>query len=220
MNAQRLLLVLMTVATLGATAMITIVTLNRPDDPVMRAGAEKPDPKLPVPDFTLTDQFGKPYGTEQLAGKIWIVDFIFTRCAGTCPLMSHGMLELQNALANHPRRDDIRLVSISVDPSHDTPEVLAHYAESYNAQPELWRFLTGGREEIWQLVGQGFRETVFDNVDNEAMPIGHSSNFILIDRQQRIRGYFSGIDRGLPDGSAAPNERDALLARLNQLLQE
>ncbi len=221
MTGQRLLLVLLAVATLGATAMVTLVTLARSgEQPILEGGAEKPDPQFHVPDFTLTDQFNQPYGTEQLAGKVWIVDFIFTRCTATCPRMTHGMVDLQNQLRNHPRRDDIRLVSISVDPSHDTPEVLHAYAESYGADGDMWRLLTGDRQEIWKLVGQGFRETVYDNIENTAMPIGHSSNFILIDRQQRIRGYFSGIDSGLPDGSVHPHERDLLLKKLDQVLAE
>jgi len=219
-SAQRVLLVLLAVATLGVTALVTFIAVRRPPQPVLIGGSQKLDPRLAVPDFTLTDQHGEPYGTQQLAGNVWIVDFIFTRCPGTCPRMSTGMADLQARLQNHPRRQDIHLVSISVDPGHDTPAVLTEYAARYTADPQQWHFLTGDREAIWRLVGQGFRETVFDNIDNPAMPIGHSANFILVDRRQNIRGYFPGIDMQLPDGTIDPHERELLLERLEAVLNE
>jgi len=220
-SSTRVLLLLLAGATLGVTIMLTLIAMSdRPADDILRGGAEKPDPMLAVPDFTLIDQNGEPFGTEQLSGKVWIVDFIFTRCGGTCPRMTLGMAELQKILAEHPKRDQIRLVSITVDPNYDTPWVLTNYASRYGADPQRWRFLTGDRDKIWRLVGEGFREAVFDNIDNPAMPIGHSSNFILVDREQRIRGYFAGIDMMMPDGSTQGHERVALLRRLDEVIGE
>ncbi|HEY2614678.1 MAG TPA: SCO family protein, partial [Chthoniobacterales bacterium] len=94
-----------------------------------------------VPNFELVNQAGQPYGSAQLAGKIWIADFIFTTCPGPCPIISTRMSELQKPL----QKTDVRLVSFTVDPETDTPEVLSSYAEKLHAESARWNFLTGAR---------------------------------------------------------------------------
>lgn len=116
-----------------------------------------------VPDFALLERSGQPVTKAALLGKVWIVDFIFTQCVDVCPLASSRMAELQEAFASE---EDVRLVSITVDPVHDTAEVLTQYAERLGAHPERWLFLTGDKARIYRLAQEGFHLAVFD--PNEA----------------------------------------------------
>ncbi|NIP95270.1 MAG: SCO family protein, partial [Akkermansiaceae bacterium] len=148
----------------------------------------------------LTDQDGGSFGSADLHGKVWIADFIFTRCAGTCPMQSAEKAKLQEELKAHPARDEIRLVTFTVDPEHDTPPVLAEYARAHRADPSHWKFLTGPRGDLWNLSANGFKMDVADDAGNEKMPILHSSRFVLVDRAGRLRGYYDGLEeQGLTD---------------------
>ena len=97
-----------------------------------------------VPAFQLTNQNGQPFGSGQLAGKIWIADFVYTTCPGPCPMISGRMSELQKPL----EKSDVHLVSFSVDPDKDTPAVLRDYAAKLQAEPGRWDFLTGAKSAI------------------------------------------------------------------------
>lgn len=143
----------------------------------------------PVPDFTLTDQAGKAVTRQDLAGKVWVADFIFTNCGGTCPLMTGRMRKLQDALP-----PEIRLVSFTVDPSRDTPEVLANYAKQHGAADDRWIFLTGRKDELYDLSIKGFKLALEEGTGTEAEPITHSTRFVLVDREGQIRGYYSGME--------------------------
>jgi len=112
-----------------------------------------------VPDFALIERSGQSVTRADLLGKVWIASIIFTRCADECPLVSSHMARLQDAFAAEP---DVRLVSITVDPAYDTPEVLTHYAQSFAAQPQRWLFLTGDKATIYRLVREGFRLGLLD----------------------------------------------------------
>ena len=157
-----------------------------------------------VPDFTLTERSGHPITRENLAGQVWVADFIFTRCAGICPTMSANMQKLQQRLP-----EEIRLVSFSVDSAYDTPEVLTEYAKRYEADPERWLFLTGDPAAIQKLSIEGFKLALDPTGGTEAEPITHSSRFALVDRDGTIRGYF-----GIEDEDAL----DRLTAEANKLL--
>ena len=135
-----------------------------------------------VPAFKLTAETGQPFdSTQELAGKVWIADFIYTTCPGPCPLMSTWMASIQRKLADVP---DIRLVSFTVNPAVDTPEVLADYAKRYRAQPGRWFFLTGPRETLNDLNRNAFQ---LGNVDGS---LTHSTRFVLVDRTGTVRGYY------------------------------
>lgn len=146
-----------------------------------------------VPDFTLTDQDGQEFGLRQLAGKVWVANFIFSRCPGTCPLQTLSMSKLQQSLVSQPQWCDIRLVSFSVDPEYDTPAVLAAYARQAGAEANHWHFLTGPRDAIWQVSTSGFKLDVGEAPPDAASPLFHSPNSVLVDRQGRIRGYYDGM---------------------------
>jgi protein SCO1/2 len=146
-----------------------------------------------VPEFVLTERSGQPFGLHDLRGQIWVADFIFTNCAGTCPIMTTAMAELQATLTEQ-KLDDVKLVSITVDPERDTPEVLSKFAEGYGAQANRWFFLTGEGAAIQQLANKGFLLSAATSGGPEEEPIIHSNRFVLVDRQARIRGYYDGTD--------------------------
>jgi ABC-2 type transport system permease protein len=159
------------------------------------AGAQGCAPKLPIdgeiriPDFRLTNQRGEPFGAAELRGKVWIADFVFTRCQGPCPMMSYRMKQLQERLPAA-----IELVSFSVDPVHDTPEVLREYARRYDAVDGRWWFLTGGKKEIHELSMEGFKLAAGEEYEKDAALIIHDERFVLVDPEGRIRGYYMGTE--------------------------
>ena len=150
-------------------------------------------PPLPdfgqVPAFSLLDQERRSVSLDALAGSVWIADFIFTRCAGQCPIMSAQMARLQQEFTHEP---GLRLVSFTVDPSHDTPETLALYASQYKAAGS-WSFLTGEPDAVTALAQEGFRLGVSEE-GSAAEPITHSVRLVLVDQQGHIRGYYDATD--------------------------
>jgi len=159
-----------------------------------------------VPAFQLVNQNGQPFGSAQLAGKIWIADFIYTTCPGPCPMISSRMSELQKPL----EKSDVHLVSFSVDPEKDTPQVLRGYAEKLQADPARWDFLTGAMSAIYKLSHDGFKLAVSDGRDGRGIPV-HSTRMVLVDRQGQIRGYYD---------AAEVDAVTKLLADTNHLLRE
>ena len=135
-----------------------------------------------LPDFSLTDQRAAPFALSDLHGKVWVADFIFTSCATICPQMTIQMASLQEEFAS----DDIHFVSFSVDPERDTPEVLFRYADRYGADGNRWAFLTGQKEAIYQLAGEGFNLAA----GHRGSEILHSTRFVLVDRAGQVRGYY------------------------------
>jgi protein SCO1 len=160
-----------------------------------------PDPVPPVlgtvPPFSLTNRDGRPVTRETLAGSPWIADFVFTRCAASCPMMTARLAHLNRDLSGGPPGKTVHLVSFSVDPDHDTPAVLARYAASFQAPPR-WLFLTGTVAEIHRLSRQGFKLAVdlpkAGDAGSAQEPILHSTRFVLVDGEGRIRGYYDGFD--------------------------
>lgn len=146
-----------------------------------------------VPQFLFTERSGKEIRLADLRGKVWIVDFIYTSCTDTCPLQSAEMARIQDELKD---KTDLKLVSISVDPERDTPEVLTNYSDRFKADPERWLFLTGEREEIYNLVQKGFRLSAVpaEGGSETNGVILHSSRFILVDGDGHIRGYYHSDD--------------------------
>jgi protein SCO1/2 len=140
-----------------------------------------------VPSFQLIDQTGQPFGSRELLGKIWIADFVYSTCPGPCPMISSRMSETQKPL----RDTDVKLVSFSVDPQHDTPAVLRDYAAHFNAQPGRWHFLTGDKETIYRLSRDGFKLATAEG--GTTGPI-HSTRMVLVDRSGVIRGYYDATD--------------------------
>jgi cytochrome oxidase Cu insertion factor (SCO1/SenC/PrrC family) len=155
-----------------------------------------------VPPFTLVERSGRSVAASDLAGRVWIADFIFTRCGGTCPALTTTLAALLRRLP-----PSTTAVSFTVDPVRDDPETLRRYAERFGAD-ERWLFLTGDQQAVERLVRDGFRLSIAELPPGERErspePITHSDRFVLVDSQLRIRGYYHGTD---PDG-VAKLERD------------
>lgn len=160
---------------------------------VLLVSCVKPRP-LPVmgqlPPFQLTAQTGETFDSKSLAGQVWVADFIYTTCDGPCPMMTQQMRQLQDRTKDEMA--DVKLVSFTVDPVHDTPPVLAAYAKHFRMDPKRWWFLTGDMSRIND-IGLSFKLNTVDG------SLSHSTRFVLVDRHMRIRGYYlSSEDAFLP----------------------
>ncbi len=154
-------------------------------------------PPLPVlgalSDFALTGHDNRPVSLRTLRGRPFVADFIFTTCAGFCPAMTARLAQLQKRFPA-----GVAIVSFTVDPEHDTPEVLARYAQDFGAGPR-WRFATGRREALYSLATEGFRLAALEIPKQQQQagtdgPFLHSSKFVLVDGAGRIRGYYDSED--------------------------
>lgn len=162
------------------------------------AACRAPEP-LPVlaelPPFALVERSGAALDKAALAGRPAIVDFIFTRCPASCPRLTARMKELEKRL---PERSTVRLLSITVDPEHDRPEVLTRYADGWQAGPR-WLFATGERAAIWELVRKGFLLAVEETPEDTTSPILHSNRFALVDGEGRLRATYLAFDEDALD---------------------
>ncbi len=147
-----------------------------------------PAPYPSIPAFELIDQTGHSFVRENLNGRVWVVDFIFTSCAGECPVMSERMLKLQRELPA-----GVRFASISVDPGRDTPAALSQYAKNLKADANRWVFLTGSPPTIESLVKDVFLLSYAPGFDPRE-PITHSTRFVLLDKLGRIRGSYDSTE--------------------------
>jgi protein SCO1/2 len=135
-----------------------------------------------VPDFSLIDLQGAPLALSDLHGKIWVADFIFTRCVAACPLMTVKMKRLQEEFVE----SGIYFVSFSVDPEYDTPDVLLRYANRFGVDGNRWFFLTGEKKVIYHLTQEGFGLAI----GQQESEVLHSARFVLVDHRGQIRGYY------------------------------
>ncbi len=167
-------------------------------------------PRLGVaPAFSLVSESGKTITTADYRGTVWIADFIFTRCGGSCPILSSRMLALSRRTADVPA---IRYVSIGVDPEYDTPEVLEAYARDLGADLSRWSFLHGARPVIRTLIRDGFKLAIEDGPADSVEPILHSTRFVLVDGEGTIRGYYDGMEQ--PPVDVLEKDARALAATL------
>jgi len=160
------------------------------------ACAPRPElPQLfPVPNASLIDETGKPVQLDSMKGSVTVYDFIFTNCAATCPIMTNNM----RALTPLVKKDaPVRFVSISVDPTRDTPAVLANYAKRVRNDPR-WTFLTGERQTVIDLSVKGFKLAAGDPAPGGEALL-HSSRFAVADKSGVIRGYYDAMDGTAPE---------------------
>lgn len=159
------------------------------DSPVALA-ADSEESIQEVPDFALTERSGKTVTRADLAGKVWVAGFVFTRCTGPCPKVTANMKRLQDMLAG----TDAKLVTFTVDPDYDTPEVLASYANAVGARADRWWMLTGPKEAIDALTPKLLPRT--QRAAPGEAPIGqqvaHQTRLCVVDGAGRIRGIYSG----------------------------
>ena len=217
---------------LGIVTLATVAAWGvhglRSSPPPAEVSLERLDRYGHVPPFSMTERSGRRIGRDQLLGHVAVIDFIYTECTETCPTQSLQLAQLQKVFAE---ASDLRLLSFTVDPRHDTPEVLARYAARYGADDRWW-FLTGDQREIYCLARDGFRLSVIDSSSAQPAACGsafrfgpapawashgsqglimHSARLVLVDRSAEIRAYHLATD---------PDSILRLRANLRRLLAE
>lgn len=162
-----------------------------------------------VPEFNLpgaTATGPTPLALTDLQGHPWVTNFIFTHCSGPCPLMSAQMAELQRVLPK-----EVRLITFTVDPDRDTPDVLTEYARRFEADPARWTFVCPDKPTLYKLVFEGFKLPMMEDPSAESgYRVTHSTKFVLVDGQGRIRRYFESSDDNMK--SKIVKAANALLA--------
>jgi protein SCO1/2 len=168
---------------LWAVIVLTMIALI-----ASRSLARREFPSLfPTPAFEFTDQNGRALKQSDLLGNVWIADFVFTHCAGPCPIMTSKLADVQKQVA----RRDVKLVSFSVDPERDTPAVLKEYAQRFGADESRWSFLTGEKDKIYATAAAMKITAVPATKD---APIIHSELFLLVNRRGDVVGIYHSND--------------------------
>ena len=198
---------LLMVFTLFGIALFWFIAKPQPK-PLSQAPAllegENPYAGLFIPSFTLTDSQGNKVDQSILDGQYTVIDFFYTSCPLICPGMSAAMRELQNATTN----TKLRLMSISIDPEVDTPEVINTYAQAYKADPDRWKFTTGDPEMITILL-KGVNFELGDlNSDDGFRNIDHPSTLLLLGPDRHVIKLYRYSD---------PDEMDALIKKAHEL---
>jgi cytochrome oxidase Cu insertion factor (SCO1/SenC/PrrC family) len=183
-----------------------------------RAQLGKPLPVYgSVGDFTLTNQDGQTVSPASLHGQVWVADVIFTRCAGPCLKMSRQMKDLQEAL---PAGSRARLITLTTDPEFDTPAVLKAYSRRFGADNNRWLFLTGTKQQLMNLATDSLKLTAIEKqpADREtpADLFIHSTIFVIVDKQSRLRGVFETSGEGIDPADV----KEQLLAAIRRLERE
>jgi len=176
-----------------ALMMFALQHSSTPSDPDAQTPVIKPDYPRHLIDFSLMDQSGQAFTRQQLDGKIVVVSFVFTSCAAVCPYVNAQMEKVQQLTAG---RSDVRLISLTMDPVDDTPQVLAKYGQSYGQDPSRWSFLTGDETEMHRLVGVSFLPP--DTTGEFAyMPgnFAHTQRIALMDAKGHLVEYFDGLNQ-------------------------
>jgi protein SCO1/2 len=145
-----------------------------------------------IGDFKLTNQYGETVGKETVANKIYVANFFFASCQSICPEMSTNLTEVQKRFE---KDDSLLILSHTVNPLHDTVEVLMNYATTYHAQKNKWHLLTGDKKLIYDLAKSSY---LVNALEDDGSPEGflHSELFLLIDTKGRLRGMYDGTDKG------------------------
>jgi protein SCO1/2 len=181
--------------------------------------------KRKAPQFELVNQDGDTISNEDYKGKVYVAEFFFTTCPTICPVMNKNLIEVQEEF----KENDFGIASISIDPEHDSPQVLNDYAENYGITDPDWHFLTGNKEQIYSLANGGFN--IYAGID-EAVPGGfaHSGLFALVDQEGYIRSridkfgnpliYYRGSverNKSITEGEEEP-QIDILIEDIKKLL--
>jgi protein SCO1/2 len=173
------------VSLLAAGVLLAVAT---PPSGAVSARPSEPPVLGVVPDFTSQRQDGVPWGRKDLEGSIWVANFIFTRCPKICPTLTAKMAGLQ--LLSGRRLPQLKLVSFTIDPEHDTPQALASYGTKYGADFARWSFLRADRSVLEGSLTKGLFQTLEMGDGADLNTISHSSYLVLIDRQSRMRGFY------------------------------
>jgi protein SCO1/2/putative membrane protein len=214
-RSYRLGILIVVATVLAASGICLAFTSNTATATPGRAAEDLGNAAFPLGEFRLAERSGRSITSADLAGKVWVASFIFTHCPLSCPRITSVMKGLQGSLAG----TGVQLVSISVDPDRDTPEVLADYARRFGADAGRWWFLTGPKDDVVGLVTQGFKlglsvapETETETETEQpagAEPITHSDRLALVDRGNRVVALYDSTDPAkLTALVAAAKQRD------------
>jgi protein SCO1/2 len=160
-----------------------------------------------IADFSFVNQEGKTITQKDYEGKIYIADFFFTTCQTICPIMSDNMVKVQEAIKNNPK---VMLLSHTVMPDVDSVPVLKAYAEKKGVIPGKWNLVTGDKKDIYYIARKSYL-AVKTETEGELYDMVHTENFVLVDAQRRVRGFYDGT---------SSEEITKLLADLEVLLKE
>lgn len=164
-----------------------------------------------IGDFTFTDQENHSFGLKDVKGKVFVAEYFFTNCGTICPRMTAQMERVQSRFKGN---NNVAILSFTVDPENDTVEQLHRYAAQHHARSSQWHFLTGSREELYRVARRYFfvlKPAEAQNQGDVGSDFLHTNNFVLVDRQQRIRGYYDGTSE---------KEVDVLMHDMERLLEE
>jgi protein SCO1/2 len=160
-----------------------------------------------IPDFQLTSQQGHTVTQRDLDNTVYVASFFFTSCSGPCKEMNTELVRVQDAFRNYPQ---VKIVSHTVHPEHDSVEVLQRYADRFNADPSKWYFLTGDREKIYHLAQTGYG-LVAQQAPGVLVDFLHAEQFLLIDWNKHVRGIYHGTNS---------EDVDRLITEIGVLLDE
>lgn len=213
-NDERLFFYVVTVMSLlfGAGFCLLLFALNDRDKET-GTSAESSESRLIPPDhprqlmdFSLIDRTGRRITRSDLDGKILVVDFLYTSCSLTCPVVNHCMAQIQELTTNQP---DVKLVSLTVDPRDDTVGALAKYGERFGAETNRWLLLTGGENTVYDLIGTSFLpQDLNDPFSYMPGNFSHTERIALVDAKGNLRGYFDGLNQ---------NTAEAVVEEINNL---
>ncbi|MEZ4889897.1 MAG: SCO family protein [Crocinitomicaceae bacterium] len=161
-----------------------------------------------IGDFSFTNQNGQTITRKDVDGKVYVVEYFFTTCGSICPIMNTQMQRVQKKYAQH---DDFKILSFTVDPKNDTVAQMKRYAAQHHANDKQWWFLTGDKEQLYDLARKSFfvlKPAEAENVGDAGSDFIHTNNFVLIDKKQRIRGYYDGTN---------PQSVDSLITDIEKL---
>lgn len=150
--------------------------------------------------FEFTDYNGQKKTLQDYKGKVWVANFVFTSCAGTCPMLTMRMKKFDEALSAFKKENpeaQVAIVSFTVDPERDTPEKLKTYRQEYEIKSDYWTFLTGATEKVTKVVVKGFKISMA-KVDSDVsdFDVVHGEKFVLVDQKGQIRGYYDSDNSG------------------------
>ena len=171
---------------LASGALVCLEGCNRPQQgETVKVSANTTLPTIKAaPHFEGMDAWGQHFNSDKLKGNVWLASFMFTSCQGVCPVMNGNLRDFQLGLAG----TNVKFVSLTVDPTTDTPEILQHYAEQYNAEKDRWFFVRMSLDSVRELSVKGF--LLSDPVE----PSAHSPRYVLVDQTNNIRGYYDSMD--------------------------
>jgi protein SCO1 len=164
-----------------------------------------------IGNFLFKNQLNQTTTLADVEGKVFVVEYFFTTCGTICPKMNVQMQRVQEKFRGN---ENVKILSFTVNPKVDTVEQMKRYADEHNADHSQWYFLTGTQEKLYELARKSFfvlKPAEAENLGDEGSDFIHTNNFVLVDKQLRIRGYYDGTN---------PKEVDRLMKGIDILLKE